>query len=172
MHVFLLLLSISTPFLLASPTSPNVRPPSLPEYERYMVHCFTSWSGHRLVHPDPRDCTAALRLVLCGDKTSAPMHFSRNSGFTVPHRWAHGTCSIILDIAGDDNEGQFDIFSLEHVADRGIELFGRCVNNEKHGVGGKTTVGPKNEFLLLMIGTEEETYRPQKYPPTCWLNPH
>lgn len=170
MHIFLFLLSISAPLLLGAPTSPNANSPSSLLAKRYIVNCFTNLPGHHLAQPVITDCTAALRQVLCGEKTSAPMHFSTKHGFTVPHRWVHGTCNIVIDTVSDEDENQFDIFSLTDIVDRAVELLGRCINDARYKYGGRTTVGPKDEFTLLMFGGEAEEYEPARYPPRCWLN--
>ena len=137
-----------------------------------MIHCFTEKPGHNLGRPVITDCTAALRLALCGEKILAPMYFSKNHGFTVPHKWTHGTCNLIIDTVESDDENQFDVFSLTDVVNRALELLNTCVNDAKYGFGGKTTVGPKNEFMLLMVGAEAEEYEPARYPPSCWLHQH
>jgi len=105
------------------------------------------------LHPpiiSPADCTNAITLLRIGDKTHAPMHFSRHhdTGFALPHRWHSGSCVVAMDMQSEDDE---DDFPIEDVALAAEAIVTQCVLGGT-GYGGLVLVGPRKVVDVSVYG--------------------
>ena len=60
-----------------------------------------------------------------------------------------------------------DTFSLADVSDRALEIVGRCASGPVFKWGGRSFVGPKNQFNLVVIGSP--TVKEDREKPSCWF---
>lgn len=108
-----------------------------------------------LLHPPIlHDCLNVASFIIHGDKTSAPMTFSRNPihGFQVPYSWDHlpGTCSVHIDMISDADE---DTFPMTWIASKVADIVEACLFDPKvPGLGGRDLVGPKQRMWVFMSG--------------------
>ena len=61
-----------------------------------------------------------------------------------------------------------DTFSLSDVSDRALEIVGRCASGPVFRWGGRSMVGPKNEFNLVVIGAPARP-KQDREKPSCWF---
>lgn len=98
-----------------------------------------------------KDCTSIVDMMLKGDKSHAPMHFSRKAGrgFKVPHRWAYGSCVVVIDLAEDAE----DTMSMSTIANTALGIMHLCVDRPGlPSLGGREYTGPKDKMLVLLAG--------------------
>ena len=93
-----------------------------------------------------KECKAAIVNVPLGDKSLAPLTFSRkeDAGFTTPYVWTHGVCEIAIDVVGPD---VVETTTFAAIFKRGFDLMVECVIKPPH-FGGIGLVG---EDLDLMV---------------------
>ncbi|KAL8800595.1 MAG: hypothetical protein Q9182_005057 [Xanthomendoza sp. 2 TL-2023] len=122
----------------------------------FQVNCFDKRRTPQDIQLKPihyRDCIEAGRKVTFGDKTLAPMHFSRSPhlGMQVPEGWSSGTCAIRIDMKQQEDE---DTFPLLDVANAASMLAERCSDFDRRssGVGGLGYVGPKKVVMIFVYG--------------------
>ena len=155
--------------ILAAPSSPDFYPPSKLLSKRYQIDCFLQTPQHPLCPAVPTDCMRALQLMRGGDKVDAPMEFSRATGFSLPYRWAHGTCQILIDIVahGDPSE----ITTIYEISTRALQLIARCVIDQRLGrLGGRTTAGPNDMIMVGVMGVQTSDNRPPRLSPMAVVN--
>ena len=102
----------------------------------------------------PKECEAAMGLIVIGDKASAPMDFSddKTKGYPVPVVWGCGRCQIILHASNvGPNEVQ-DTFSLALVAYVASRIITKCLLELPFQVGGEALLGPKKVFEVIVGG--------------------
>ncbi len=104
--------------------------------------------------PSLHDCINVADFIIHGDKSSAPMTFSRNptGGFQVPYSWDHlpGTCSVHIDMLSDVDE---DTFPMTRIASKVADIVEVCLLDQKMpGLGGRDLVGPKQRMRVSMSG--------------------
>lgn len=98
------------------------------------------------------DCVSVIDMMMEGDKTSAPMHFSHdpNQGFQVPHRWVNQTCLVQIDLV-DKNE---DTMKLSEIAFTAVTIMELCVDQPGHpNLGGSGTAGRSRSMKVVVAGT-------------------
>ena len=114
------------------------------------IQCFASILQVGPIEID--DCAEIFDLMQEGDKTWAPMHFSRDPahGYEVPHRWHKNSCTVLIDFVKDEDE---DTFSLGDIVQVASDILRNCVMNKAMpGLGGKAMVGPAEKMLLVLSG--------------------
>ena len=176
-----MLISVPSPYLICLfllPCFLHSSPLTIPEkhlhpadlHKRVTIHCLAEYQSgiDQLLHSiNYADCFEVVRQqILCGDKSQAPMDFSRVRGFTVPYRWAHGTCAILVDVDGDDHTTEVD--TLAHVAEAVIEIVETCARhstNISFFYGGRTAIGPHNKLKVGIMGQAAQEERPQRHTP-------
>ena len=119
-----------------------------------------------MLPPDDADCVRAVALLVDGDKSYAPMEFSRYTGFLLPHRWLVGTCAILADMVEPDETDTFTLVALGTVV---LSIMVPCVNSPAFsGLGGRSVVGDKNMVNVVVVGTEPEELDRLDRPPNQW----
>ena len=107
-----------------------------------------------LFPPKLDDCFIVARFIGHGDKSTAPITFSRDSqaGFQVPYGWDNlpGTCVVHIDMVSEDNEDTFPMIKIAHkVAD----IIEECLLDPRlPNLGGRDLVGPKQEMKVYVSG--------------------
>ena len=87
--------------------------------------------------PEPHDCLSALGLLLHGDKIDAPILFSEDFGFHVPHRWVWNTCVIIIQ-----NDPKAVVTStLQSISDATRIIIEHCLDKMSDYCGGLLRIG-------------------------------
>lgn len=105
------------------------------------------------LHPPimfPTDCANAIALLRIGDKSHAPMHFSRqpDARFYVPHHWFSRSCTVAIDMLHEYDE---DVFAMEEVARAAEAIVSACVLAGT-GYGGLVLVGPRKMVDVSVYG--------------------
>lgn len=98
-----------------------------------------------------KDCTTIIDMMLAGDKSQAPMRFSRiaGQGYQVPHRWVYGSCVVLIDLV----EVAEDTMSISTIANTALGIMHLCVGRAgTPGLGGREYTGPKDKMLVLLAG--------------------
>lgn len=113
--------------------------------------------------PNLHDCLNVASFIIHGDKSSAPMTFSRNPihGFQVPYTWDHlpGTCSVRIDMLSNADE---DTFPMTRIASKVGDIVEACLlDQEMPGLGGRDLVGPKQRMRISLSGRLEHHPRNQ-----------
>ncbi|MCJ1485057.1 hypothetical protein MMC06_005230 [Schaereria dolodes] len=132
-------------------TTPSSYPNRLAK--RYAsIDCFEQIPGpHVLLTPDGTDCVKAAMLIVGGDKSEAPIEFSRSTGFILPHRWFYESCTIFADVA---HEHDIEIFTLTEIGTIALGIMVPCVGNPKFpGLGGRSLGGRENLIRVILMGT-------------------
>ncbi|KAL8798861.1 MAG: hypothetical protein Q9223_007790 [Gallowayella weberi] len=122
----------------------------------FQVNCFDKRRTPEDIHLKPirySDCIEAARKITFGDKSRAPMAFSRSPhiGMQVPEHWSSGTCAIRIDMKQQEDE---DTFPLLDVANAASMLAERCSDFDirSSGAGGLGYVGPKKVVVIFVYG--------------------
>jgi len=132
------------------------------------AHCTPQCLQQRphLPHLNPPimlDCLNVASFIIHGDKSSAPMTFSRNPsrGFRVPYSWDHlpGTCVVYIDMISNADE---DTFPMTWIASKVADIVETCLmDHPMPGLGGRDLVGPKQRMRVFMGGRLEHHPRNQ-----------
>lgn len=160
--------AIQRPLLSSSPH--RNQPEILPKSQRknrsvmFLITFFTIWFCHAvcgmpqcypldapLLPAVTKDCTTVVDMMLAGDKSQAPMHFSRKAGqgYQVPHRWIYGSCVVLINLV-DEAE---DTMSISTIANTALGIMHLCVSRPgTPGLGGREYTGPKDKMLVLLAG--------------------
>lgn len=117
----------------------------------------------RLNPPIMLDCLNVASFIIHGDKSSAPMTFSRNPsrGFRVPYYWDHlpGTCVVYIDMISSADE---DTFPMTWIASKVADIVETCLmDRPMPGLGGCDLVGPNQRMRVFMGGRLEHHPRNQ-----------
>ncbi|KAL8989723.1 MAG: hypothetical protein Q9177_001451 [Variospora cf. flavescens] len=108
-----------------------------------------------LLRPTPRDCASIIDMIGEGDKSSAPMHFSRNAdrGFKVPHHWVSSSCVVIIDLV----EGKDDTMKLSEIAFTATLISSLCVGRPGlPDLGGSDLAGPRMSMKVVVAGRQKK----------------
>ncbi|KAI4289815.1 MAG: hypothetical protein L6R35_000922 [Caloplaca aegaea] len=90
-----------------------------------------------------------------GDKSSAPMRFSRNAdrGFKVPHHWVSSSCVVIIDLV----EGKDDTMKLSEIAFTAALISSLCVGRPGlPDLGGSDLAGPRMSMKVVVAGRQKK----------------
>ncbi|KAL8724023.1 MAG: hypothetical protein Q9181_007021 [Wetmoreana brouardii] len=115
---------------------------------------------------DMADCASLIDTIFEGDKTDAPMDFSRDPrrGFEVPHHWRNDTCVIVIDLI----DGVDITMKLAEIAFSAAKIGAFCIGQHgKHRLGGRELAGPDLKMLVIMAGLKKarELAVPSSDPP-------
>ncbi|KAL9053246.1 MAG: hypothetical protein Q9206_004005 [Seirophora lacunosa] len=104
-----------------------------------------------ILRPLPKDCARIIDLMGVGDKSSAPINFSRSpgQGFKVPHHWVAGSCVVIIDLV----DGKDDTMKLSEIAFTAALISSICVGRPGHlDMGGSDLAGPRMSMKVVVAG--------------------
>lgn len=119
------------------------------EIVRGLPQCYPSIVP--VVKPKLDDCVSVVDMIQEGDKSSAPMQFSRDSarGFRVPHYWVNNTCSVKIDLVGRDE----DTMKLSEIAFVAASILYLCIGRPGHpNLGGIDMAGPWLTMRVMVGG--------------------
>ena len=121
---------------------------SLLPSHKYHVRCWQYPRDRALspVFPNPGDCIQAMAFMLHGDKANAPINFSMEWGFRMPHRWVWNTCSILIRMDGDRT---VVTTTMKRIADAAGLLVEHCIDFNADTRGGLFKFG---EMWVIVTG--------------------
>ena len=91
------------------------------------------------VFPEPQQCFEAAKLLVAGDKSTAPIMFTEKAGYSLPHRVMYGSCAIFMTIAkGEDVAVTTTFYEIQNIVRIIME---QCVNSNADTRGGMFTFG-------------------------------
>ncbi|KAL8825785.1 MAG: hypothetical protein Q9170_007659 [Blastenia crenularia] len=97
------------------------------------------------------DCASVIEMMMEGDKTGAPMHFSRDpsQGFEVPHYWINTTCTVAIDLVKTEEA----IVKLSEIAFTAATIMHLCIGRPgRSNLGGSDLTGPWQNMKVIVGG--------------------
>ncbi|KAL8900946.1 MAG: hypothetical protein Q9207_005443 [Kuettlingeria erythrocarpa] len=94
-------------------------------------------------------------MITEGDKSSAPMRFSRHAdrGFQLPHGWRNGSCTVVIDLLKDEDV----TMKLSDIAFTAALVLHICIDRPGHpDLGGSDLAGPSRNLRVIMAGPKKE----------------
>ncbi|KAI4186911.1 MAG: hypothetical protein LQ346_005598 [Caloplaca aetnensis] len=102
-------------------------------------------------------------MITEGDKSSAPMRFSRDAdrGFQVPHGWRSGSCTVVIDLLKDEDA----TMKLSEIAFTAALVLHICIGRPGHpNLGGSDLAGPSRSMKVIMAGPKKELELDGEHP--------
>ncbi|KAL9582473.1 MAG: hypothetical protein Q9212_003281 [Teloschistes hypoglaucus] len=108
---------------------------------------------------DIPDCQSVIDWIGEGDKTHAPINFSRDKqrGFKVPHNWQNDSCVVVIDV----EDGQDAVMTMSEIAFAAAKIMAYCFGR-RHlpDLGGRDNTGPNLGMMVILAGLR------RRYPET------
>lgn len=112
-------------------------------------------AGSPVTRPSIKDCTDIINMITEGDKSSAPMRFSRHPGrgFQVPHGWRSGSCTLVIDLIKDED----DTLKFSEIAFTAAVVMQFCIGRPAYpNLGGSDLAGPSHNMRVIMAGPKRD----------------
>ncbi|MCJ1255337.1 hypothetical protein MMC24_003153 [Lignoscripta atroalba] len=142
--------------LLQCLVNPSLTFPNHNLFSKRNARCFPTLPppGPLMYQMDVQDCLDVTRLR--SDRPFRPLKFSRSDGFTVPHAWHSGACSILINTIDDDDEDELPLLDIAVTA---LGIVRRCITSSGPKLGGRDVTGPKQILSVVVMGIVPEKSR-------------
>ncbi|KAL8627508.1 hypothetical protein Q9189_006798 [Teloschistes chrysophthalmus] len=108
---------------------------------------------------DTSDCLSVIEMIREGDKTHAPINFSRDKqrGFKVPHNWLIDSCVVVIDL----EDGQDAVMTMTDIAFAAAKIMAYCFGRKGlPDLGGRDNTGPDLGMMVILAGLRRHYSEP------------